>query len=265
MTDDDLDAGQGADGRDFIFRGDDSPTDWDARTDATPPPEPSRPVPPPPPGIQPPPAPPGVPTPPPPPGYQPPPAPPGATSPQYGAPGQPYGAPGQPYGAPVKPRRKRWPWIVAALVLFCGLPLGGCVALIAFGLGEIDEREDTIRDTAGQFMNRQIGNFTTGGDFMDGGVGCLQPAGRFDLAELDFELAAADEWRSDDIAFVDRTDTGYLANVSEAESFVFPGREDEGFAIVTGTLLLDGDPQQEIRVLLLKPGNSWRVCTLELL
>ena len=41
---------------------------------------------------------------------------------------------GEPFASTTTPaKKKRWPWIVAASILFCGLPLGACVGLVAFG------------------------------------------------------------------------------------------------------------------------------------
>ena len=238
-------------GKDFIFRGEDEPTDWAERSGADPasgpPSPPSPPVPPP-------------------------------APPQPGSLGAPPGAPGapppQPPGAPPPPpaagpdadapRRKRWPWVVAALVVFCALPLGGCVALIAFGLSEIEEREDTIQSVADDFMDRVVaGRADSTTALMDGGSECLEPTRFAQLLESD--LPAADGWETDDVRFVDRDDNSYLANVSEAEEFVYPGREADGFAVVVGRMLSGGSTAADLEILLLKPDDEWLVCTVGVL
>ena len=52
--------------------------------------------------------------------------------------------------------RRRWPWIVAGLLVFCGLPLGGCVALVGFGVREVNERSDQIGDSGNLVVTMAI-------------------------------------------------------------------------------------------------------------
>lgn len=236
---DDPDDNRAPDGNDYIYRGEDEPTDW---AGAAPPPMPPT-------------------TPP----AMPPPMPPGA------APGPPPNVPGAPPPPPATsgpategPKRKKWPWIVGALVVFCALPLGGCVALIAFGFSEIGEREDAIEMVADEFMDQVVaGRAADTIGLMDGGAECLETTRFVQLLESD--LPTSDTWESGDIGFVDRNDNSYLANVSEAEEFVFPGREQDGFAIVSGRLLSSGSTAANLEIVLLKPDDVWRVCSVGVL
>ena len=64
-----------------------------------------------------------------------------------GQPGQPY--PGQPYpGYGVPPqepkKRKKWPWVLLALVVLFLVFVGGCVALIGGAAESIDEESDRV-------------------------------------------------------------------------------------------------------------------------
>lgn len=246
----DDDPDRASDGKDYIFRGEDEPTDWAAPSDPS---STSGPIDPPLAPI--PPA-----TPPQPPSTlgAPPPPPPNRTGPPPPPPAPAYGP------APEAPQRKRWPWVVAALVVFCALPLGGCVALIAFGFSEIGEREDSIQAVADDFMDRVIaGRVDTTPALMDGGDECLEPTRFAQLLESD--LPNADAWESDGVRFVDRDGSSYLANVSDAEEFVYPGREADGFAVVSGRMLSGGVTAADIEILLLKPSDEWRVCIVGVL
>ncbi|NMO01846.1 hypothetical protein HH308_11550 [Gordonia sp. TBRC 11910] len=57
--------------------------------------------------------------------------------PYPGQPGQPY--PQQPYPAPPK-KRKKWPWILLALVVVILALAGGCVAIVGTAVDSVDKQ-----------------------------------------------------------------------------------------------------------------------------
>ena len=157
--------------------------------------------------------------------------------------------------------RRRWPWIVAGLLLFCGLPLGGCVALVGFGVREVNERSDQISDAGNLVMTTAMaGNGEALAVLTDGGPGCVPTPQLVDAVLAG--TAGATDWDSGDVAFVDRNGNSYLANVSEPETFVVPGREAAGTAQMRGDLA--GAPAvRSVQLTLLKTGDTWKLCNAE--
>lgn len=183
------------------------------------------------------------------------------TSPPPGFPPQqpPMGQPVP--GLPTPPlKKKRWPWIVAAVVVFCGLPLGGCVALIGFGVNEISSRSDEIEHTVEEFFETVGADATASaaGPFVDGEPPCM-PAEA--LASSIRSLGTSISWSAESTAFVERSANSSFSSNADPESLFIDGRPNESAAVVTGILETDGGAS-EAQVLLSRPGSQWRICTI---
>ena len=145
---------------------------------------------------------------------------------------------------------------MAALVLFCALPLGGCIALVSFGISEVNERKDEVAAVADEVIADALaGDADALLDRTDGGTGCEPPD--VVVATLLAAAEGATEWRRDDVSFVERDDNSTFSNVTDSEDFVVAGREDESTAAAEGVL---GGPgtSREIQLTFLKPVSTWR-------
>ena len=135
------------------------------------------------------------------------------------------------------------------------------MALIGFGISEVNERTDEIGQVTDQLMAEAFARDEPAlGALADGGVGCTGTAQLVD--EVLVATAGGSDWDEDDIAFVERTSNSFIGNVTESESFVVGGRESESTAQVRGSIRLD-ETTRLLQITLLKPGSSWLVCTIE--
>jgi hypothetical protein len=170
----------------------------------------------------------------------------------------PYVSPPPGGSFPVPPKKKRWPWIVGALVLFCGLPLGGCIALISVGFNEINERSTEIESTAGQYLDAlRSGDLGAVQAIADNEAPC---ASGEDLFAAIGGSASPDDWDLSRTSFVDRGENSTFSSNADPETFALPARESESFAIVSGTAQT-ADGSLDFQFELTKPLASWRVCT----
>ncbi|MDW3178052.1 MAG: hypothetical protein R8J94_11740 [Acidimicrobiia bacterium] len=191
----------------------------------------------------------------------PPPATPYPTSPPPGFPPQqpPMGAPvpGLPEPAP---KKKRWPWIVAAVVIFCGLPLGGCVALIGFGVNEINTRSDEVERTVDEFFEAvEADPMGASADALTDGLAPCMPTEAL-VAALS-SLGPEVSWSGESTAFVERSGNSTFSSNADPETLFIDGRPGQSVALVTGILEADSGVS-EAQVLLSKPVSLWRICTI---
>jgi len=228
------------DGDDYIYRGE----------PATPPPVPGQPPVPPPAGGQPPVPPPAG----------PPPSAPYVTPPPAGPPPAPGAAmPGAvpPPAGVDGPKKKRWPWIVAGVLLLCGLPLGGCVALIGYGFNEISEVNDELRASTDTFIEQWNAGTPEA---------ALEPRcfdGDFPPIEWVAEGATELEWEERGLAFVKRDGSSYLASNADADSTVIVGYEDDDNGFVDATIRdVNGAGSAEVELLFLDldGDGNWELC-----
>lgn len=222
---------------DYIYRGD-QPTSGPAPQDGqpwNPPPAGPAPAAPPPSG--------------------PPPITPNPTTPPPGFPPQQPAA----VGLPETPKKKRWPWIVAGLVLFCGLPLGGCIGLVAFGVSELSERSEEIESTVEDFFTAIDASDVANAELLaDGEAPCTQSS---ELAQMFESLDTGWTWTAESTAFVERTGNTTLSSNADPETLFINGRPDDSAAVVNGRLVwAAGDV--DVEILLSKPLASWRICTV---
>jgi len=225
----------GSDNEDYIYRGESSsPQDGQPWTPPTPPP------PPPPAG--------------------PPAATPHPTSPPPGFPPQqpPVGQALPGMEPPAK--KKRWPWVLGAVILFCALPLGGCVALVGFGVNEINSRNDEVESTVQEFFDLANSDASASAAevLADGGDHCMQS--RALVASVQ-ELGSMISWSPDFTAFVERSGNSTLSSNADPEELFIVGRPDESVGVVNG-LLETGSGLHDVQVVLSKPASLWRICTI---
>jgi hypothetical protein len=169
------------------------------------------------------------------------------------------GPPTQGIAPPVK--KKRWPWVVAAVVVLCALPLGGCVALIGFGVSELNERSDDINATVNDFIDAaQRGDREAAEALTDGEQPCM-PAGEMvqGVAQLGGNAPPALE----STAFVERSGNSYLSSNADPETLFIDGRPDESIGVVQGQIETNTG-SVDFEVVLSKPLSSWRICTISL-
>lgn len=178
--------------------------------------------------------------------------------PPYQPPTGPPGAPG--YGMqPQPPKKKRWPWVVAALFLFCFLPLGGCIALAGFGLNVINNISEEIDVVvSNMFINATEENYAGAANDADAEGGCV------DFAELESimrEIEPTEPAIIENTAFVERNGNSYLSNMSgdAEETFFVDGRENAGAAEVTG-VVDTASGRRNFQVLLVEEDRGWKVC-----
>lgn len=157
---------------------------------------------------------------------------------------------------PVK--KKRWPWIVLAVVLLCGLPLGGCVALVTFGVNEISERKEAVEDTTTQFFTSIIDDDVALASVIDGDPPC---AVETELQQAADSIGSPGDWEFSRTAFVDRTGSGYISSNADPDTFALPGREGGSLASVTGAITTSSG-SYDFEIILTKPLASWRVCSV---
>lgn len=230
------------DGDDYIYRGENTPAPPPVPGSPTPPPAPGQPPVPPPAG-----PPPGAPyvTPPP---YAPPPAP-GAPMP---------GAAVPPPAAPGGPKKKRWPWIVAGVLLLCGLPLGGCVALVGFGVNEIGNVNDELRASTDTFIAEW--NAGTPENALE--ARCFE-GGDFPPIDWIAEGATELEWDENAIAFVKRDGNSYFSSNADPDTSFINGFEDESNAFVEATIRdVNGAGSADVELLFLDldGDDTWELC-----
>lgn len=161
---------------------------------------------------------------------------------------------------PDPPKKKRWPWIVGAMVLFCGLPLGGCVALLGVGLNELDERSDAIEDVVNQyFIAVRSGDEAAIEALSDGLPPCdvLQA----DPVPLDIDVAETDVFEVSRISFSDRSENSTFSQNAGPDGVTISGREGESAARVTG-VIIGTEPAVDYEITLTKPLVSWKICTV---
>jgi hypothetical protein len=218
------------DGDDFIYRGDAA---------STPPPVPGQPAPPPT-------APPGGPS--------------FTTPPPYGSvPPTPPGMPtGMAPGVPVA-KKKRWPWIAAGVLLFCGLPLGGCLALVGFGVNEIGNTNDEIRTSGEAFVDA----WNSGTPEAEMDASCF--AGESFPTIDEFLPGTGPLTISEDgISFVTRNGNTTFASNADSDTSVIPGYEDISTAWMqanlTDTSGTNGDTLVELSFINPNNDDSWELC-----
>ena len=171
----------------------------------------------------------------------------------------PIGPPTSLGPGPVK--KKRWPWILAGVLLLCALPLGGCVALIGFGVSEITGRTEAIESTVDDFLtasNARQSDVVAG--LADGSEPCSSATALLDATA---GLEGAWEFSTSSTAFVERTGNSSLSNNIDADSLVIDGRENESAAIAEGEIIAANDTR-EFQITLSKPVSNWRICTISL-
>ena len=182
------------------------------------------------------------------------------TSPPPGFPPQqpPIGQPVP--GLPTPPlKKKRWPWIVAAMVVLCGLPLGGCVALIGFGVNELNVRSDEIEGTVDEFFETvRNGEPSSSEALADGQAPCMAAG---ELVSTANELGTSEAWRAESTSFVERSGNSTLSSNADPETLFVDGRPDESAAVVNGVLETDSG-MREVQILLSRPVSLWRICTI---
>jgi hypothetical protein len=216
---------------DYIYRGEPSPQDgepWDAQ-----PPPPSSP-------------------------------PPITPAPNVPPPGFPPRAP--PIGPPTSlgpepAKKKRWPWILAVVLVFCALPLGGCVALIEFGVSEISERSEAVESTVDEFLaasNARQSDVVTG--LADGSEPCSSAS---ELLDATAGLDGSWDFSTSTSAFVERSGNYTLSSNVDPDSQVIDGRENESFAIAAAQIVA-ANGTREFQITLSKPASNWRICTIAL-
>lgn len=158
-------------------------------------------------------------------------------------------------------KRKRWPWIVAGLVLLCGLPLGGCLGLVAFGVNELNERSDAIEESTADFFAAVDARDGVAVETLsDGRAPCSSSAALLSAFE---GIESGATWNAEKTAFVERTGNSSLSSNADPETLFIEGRADESAAVVNGTLTTSGGVD-DLQVLLSKPGSQWRICTITL-
>lgn len=176
---------------------------------------------------------------------------------------QPPGPPGSGQawqGAP-PPKKKRWPWVLAGLFVFCFLPLGGCLAAVGFTFNELGNIEDEIAEVVDTMLvDASNENYAAGASFADNEGGCVTTA---QLEEQLRELAPTGNIVISQTQFVERSDFTSLGNMpTEADdTFFVDGRTDAGAAEVTGTLEAP-DGTRRFSVLLTGDLLGWEVCEL---
>ncbi len=162
--------------------------------------------------------------------------------------------------APPAPKKKRWPWVVAAVVVLCGLPLGGCVALIGFGVNEINSRSEEIESTVEEFFEAVDTDPSASSieALTDGRPPCM-PAET--LVSSLTELGTAISWEGESTSFVERSGNSTLSSNADPETLFVDGRPDESAAVVEGVLETSSG-RREVQVLLSRPVSLWRICTI---
>lgn len=157
--------------------------------------------------------------------------------------------------------KKRWPWVVLAVVLLCGLPLGGCVALITFGVSEISDRKEAVEDSTAQFFTSfDIDESLALTSLIDGDSPCAAEAA---LRHVFDSVGPPSSWEFFRTAFVDRSGSGYIGSNADPETFVLSGREDGSLASVAGAVTTTSGTY-DFDIVLTKPLATWRVCNVAL-
>ena len=184
--------------------------------------------------------------------------------PQDGVPMQPYVPPSSggyvppPGGMPLPPKKKRWPWVVGAVVLFCGLPLGGCVALIGIGFNEIGERNDAIEEVITQYAAAsRSGDPATIASFLDGESPCMSNE-EFASNVVEGGWDAVDISR---ISFSDRSGNSTFSSNAGENGVTIDGREGESAALVVAVATANGI-DTDVEFALTKPLVTWKICTI---
>ena len=164
-------------------------------------------------------------------------------------------APGMAPGQQAPKRKKRWPWIAAAVFLLCGLPIAGLTALGIWGVGEFSERLDAIGDVADNLMlDASRGDQTAVATYAEGGPGCADgPTLASTVDRLNLEDTT---FTGDEVRFVERSGDGELSFGPNADELQVDGRSNDSTALVIGTL----DDGRRVEITLLKPSEAWRVC-----
>jgi len=179
----------------------------------------------------------------------------------HGQPGPPPPPPagyGQPYGVPSQPKKSRWPWVVGGCLLGLLLLVGGCGALIAWGINEISEVEDQVAaPVETMFANAMEDNFAEAARVAEGLGGCSTEA------ELEAQLADLDPdgYTIDQISFVQRGGTTYFSNTTNEDALIIDGRENESGGAVLGNVD-SGSIKIGFVVELVEQGVEWKVCRL---
>lgn len=160
---------------------------------------------------------------------------------------------------PVK--KKRWPWVLAAVLVFCALPLGGCVALISFGVSEISERTEAVESTVDEFLaasNARQSNVVA--SLADESEPCSSASELLDVtAGLDGDW----KFSTSASAFVERTGNSSFSSNADPDFLVIDGRENESVATVEGEIVA-ANGAREFQITLSKPLSNWRICTITL-
>ncbi len=172
----------------------------------------------------------------------------------------PYTSP----GSPPEPSKRRWPWIVLGAILLCGLPLGGCLALVGIGVSEFNEVTGAIESDASVFLAAtQSGEASAIEAQLDGGTGCLANedllAQAFVLGE---QLDPASTWEFSGTRFVTRSGGSTFSVNADQDTFVVPGREDTSTAQTTATITGADGATIEVVLDLLRPDSTWFVCQM---
>lgn len=181
-------------------------------------------------------------------------------APAYGQ--QPWTVGGQPSApVPQPPKQRRWGLIIAAAAVCCFLPLGGCIALIGFGVSEVSERNDAIRASATDFFAAATaGDLDAVAQSVDGVDPCLGSHSRDDIVLAFRDVSELDLGR---VSFVERDGNSTFSSNADSENLIIPGRPDVSAATVEGTVIAPDGTVRSIFFLLSKPGAEWRVCQAE--
>lgn len=149
---------------------------------------------------------------------------------------------------------------MAAVVIFCGLPLGGCVALIGFGVNEINTRSEEVERTVEEFFDAVADDpaGTSVDSLADGSPPCMPTEA---LVAALSSLGPDVSWSGESTAFVERSGNSTFSSNADPETLFIEGRPRESVALVTGILEADSGAS-EAQVLLSKPFSLWRICTI---
>ncbi len=180
-------------------------------------------------------------------------------APAYGQ--QPWTVGGPAAPVPQPPKQRRWGLIIAALVVFCFLPLGGCLALIGFGVSEVSERNDAIRASATDFFAAATaGDLDAVSQTVDGVDPCLGSHSRDDIVLAFRDVSGLDLGR---VSFVERDGNSTFSSNADSDNLVIPGRPGVSAATIEGSVVAPDGGVRSIFFLLSKPGAEWRVCQVE--
>jgi len=175
--------------------------------------------------------------------------------------GPPVGGAAPSYGLPVAPKKKRWPWVVGGLLLFCALPLGGCVAFIGIGVSVINGIEDDVKGVVEEvFSEASDGDFAAAASVADAEGSCI---GAGPLAMMLEDVQPTGSLNITHTGFVKRDGSTSLSNIAsvDEDTLIIDGRSGNGGAEVVGQVGT-ATGQRQFTITLVQAGNDWHVCTV---